>query len=498
MDADRLRRAVDALIYAPTLAGTPDPSAPSLAAVAAAARVRTGRDPRPAVRPWSRDDLFRRLASFRSATWFAKPAGATPLDAASRGWANVGVDMVECEVSEEGSVCVCVCVFCGKHAGTNVFPLPSLFSPVLRRPHIVPSAARHDGRRAEGGQFVFFRGWPNKNRATHPHTPSLLPQAATNLHARLATSHHPHCLWRDSSCDASLAEFPPLTRSAAAGAYTTRLASITSLDALPPLTDGWRAAAAAAGCGDALEALLQRGPHEGRDDGDAATAPRPPPPPPVPGVAHAVGASALEFDRRAALLAVYGLEAKGVAPAAAAGAGNAPPPRGSLRACDAALACALCGGAVGVWAHVPAAECRSAGGDAGGSAPPSDSPPPAKCSRAAAAALAAPALRSPWRGADATADPNPLDAATVHRRQCPWVAPPRGGRVGWRWVLGLLIPSAAHADDDDDDNTIPSPAAAATDRLRAVLSRAGLAAPGAGVTLASPRQDVLTVAGARE
>ena len=332
---------------------------------------------------------------------------------------------------------------------------------------------------------------------THTHTLSP-PQAATNLHARLATSHHPHCLWRDSACDASLAEFPPLTRSAAAGAYTTRLASITSLDCLPPLTEGWRDAASAAGCGDALETLLQRGPHEGGDDDDAAAPPAPPPPPPpFPGVAHAAGASAPEFDRRAALLALHGLEAKGVAPTAAAGEGTAPPARGSVRACDAALACTLCGGAVGLWAHVPEGECRSEGGDAGESAHPPDSPPPAKRTRAAAAAAAAPAPRSPWRGAAATVDATPLDIATVHRRQCPWVAPPRGGRVGWRWVLGLLVPSPAHADDDDDDATIPSPAAAATDRLRAVLSRAGLAAPGAGVTLASsPRQDVLTVAGA--
>ena len=140
MDADRLRRAVDALIYAPTLAGTPDPSAPSLAAVAAAARARTGRDPRPAVRPWSRDDLFRRLVSFRSATWFAKPAGATPLEAASRGWANVGVDMVECKV-RRGKVRGGVCVFCGNTPALTFSPSSSLFSPVLRRPHIVPSAA---------------------------------------------------------------------------------------------------------------------------------------------------------------------------------------------------------------------------------------------------------------------------------------------------------------------------------------------------------------------
>ncbi|KAL0355270.1 UNVERIFIED_CONTAM: hypothetical protein Sradi_3973900 [Sesamum radiatum] len=29
--------------------------------------------PAPACRPWDRDDLFRRLSTFKSMTWFAKP-----------------------------------------------------------------------------------------------------------------------------------------------------------------------------------------------------------------------------------------------------------------------------------------------------------------------------------------------------------------------------------------------------------------------------------------
>ncbi|KAL0342425.1 UNVERIFIED_CONTAM: hypothetical protein Scaly_1905100 [Sesamum calycinum] len=50
----------------------------------------------PACRPWDRDDLFRRLSTFKSMTWFAKPQVVSPLECARRGWVNVDMDTIAC------------------------------------------------------------------------------------------------------------------------------------------------------------------------------------------------------------------------------------------------------------------------------------------------------------------------------------------------------------------------------------------------------------------
>lgn len=52
----------------------------------------------PKARPWERGDLWRRLRSFRPATWFCKPAAAGPVECARRGWVNAGQDLLACEV----------------------------------------------------------------------------------------------------------------------------------------------------------------------------------------------------------------------------------------------------------------------------------------------------------------------------------------------------------------------------------------------------------------
>ncbi|KAL0415921.1 UNVERIFIED_CONTAM: Nuclear-interacting partner of ALK [Sesamum latifolium] len=52
--------------------------------------------PAPACRPWDRDDLFRRLSTFKSMTWFAKPQVVSPLECARRGWVNVDMDTIAC------------------------------------------------------------------------------------------------------------------------------------------------------------------------------------------------------------------------------------------------------------------------------------------------------------------------------------------------------------------------------------------------------------------
>jgi hypothetical protein len=49
-------------------------------------------------RPWERSDLFRRLHTFKPYSWFCKPKVAGPMACASRGWINIGMDLIECEV----------------------------------------------------------------------------------------------------------------------------------------------------------------------------------------------------------------------------------------------------------------------------------------------------------------------------------------------------------------------------------------------------------------
>ena len=124
MDADRLRRAIDQLIYLPSLRqGSSAGPSPALAAVAAAAKERqrrqggggggaggaAGSDPvPPPPRPWDREGLFRRAATFKPSTWFAKDAEtAGPLRAAARGWTNVGVDLLRCEFCGEKLAAIC-------------------------------------------------------------------------------------------------------------------------------------------------------------------------------------------------------------------------------------------------------------------------------------------------------------------------------------------------------------------------------------------------------
>eukprot|EP00959_Pyramimonas_sp_CCMP1952_P471484 9498480-Pyramimonas_sp.AAC.1 len=84
---DRLNRAVSSLTY--TTSATPTRQATN--------NVRDGK----AVavhRPDSREDFHRRLGTFRASRWFAKPEIVGPVQCARRGWINVDLDIIECEV----------------------------------------------------------------------------------------------------------------------------------------------------------------------------------------------------------------------------------------------------------------------------------------------------------------------------------------------------------------------------------------------------------------
>uniref|UniRef100_A0A6N2L6N1 C3HC-type domain-containing protein n=1 Tax=Salix viminalis TaxID=40686 RepID=A0A6N2L6N1_SALVM len=51
----------------------------------------------PLCRPWDRGDLMRRLATYKSMTWFAKPKVVSAVNCARRGWINLDIDIIAFE-----------------------------------------------------------------------------------------------------------------------------------------------------------------------------------------------------------------------------------------------------------------------------------------------------------------------------------------------------------------------------------------------------------------
>lgn len=129
----------------------------------------------PVCRPWDRGDLMRRLATFKSMTWFAKPKAVSAVNCARRGWVNVDMDIIACEA-------------CGARL---LFSTPSSWTQ-----HQVEKAAK-----------VF----------------SL----------KLDSGHKLLCPWIDNICDETLAQFPPLTASLLVDSYKERCSALLQLLALP-------------------------------------------------------------------------------------------------------------------------------------------------------------------------------------------------------------------------------------------------------------------------
>lgn len=102
---ERIRRALDKMLYLPHLqAQHADPSLPTAAPAGAGGSSRNGSAG--VGRPWDRGDLFRRLATFKSGTWFCKPQSISPVECARRGWTNTAPDLLTCEVRGR-SLCHC-------------------------------------------------------------------------------------------------------------------------------------------------------------------------------------------------------------------------------------------------------------------------------------------------------------------------------------------------------------------------------------------------------
>lgn len=129
----------------------------------------------PSCRPWDRDDLFRRLSTFKSMTWFAKPQTISAVNCARRGWINVDMDTLACES-------------CGARL---LFSTPS--------------------------------SW----------TQQQVEKAALVFSLKLDTGHKLLCPWVDNICDEKLAEFPPKPTAVLVDDYKKRCSALLQLSALP-------------------------------------------------------------------------------------------------------------------------------------------------------------------------------------------------------------------------------------------------------------------------
>lgn len=126
-------------------------------------------------RPWDRGDLMRRLATFKSMTWFAKPKAVDAVNCARRGWINIEMDVIACEM-------------CGARL---LFTTPTSWN----------------------------RQQVNK--------------AASVFSLKLDNGHKLLCPWIDNCCDKKLTYFPPTRTEVLVEHYRERSTALLKLSALP-------------------------------------------------------------------------------------------------------------------------------------------------------------------------------------------------------------------------------------------------------------------------
>ncbi|XP_047321832.1 uncharacterized protein LOC124925782 [Impatiens glandulifera] len=165
----------------------------------------------PLCRPWDREDLMRRLTTFKSMTWFGKPKVVSAVNCARRGWVNVDADTIACE-----------------SCGSRIF----FSTPVTWTHHQVEKAA------------------------------SVFSLKLDNGHKLL-------CPWIDNVCEESLAQFPPKPAHTLVNDYKKRLSTLMNLSALPVISSS---AISYLGCSQ-LEAFLKASPVEGSCNGSSDTSP---------------------------------------------------------------------------------------------------------------------------------------------------------------------------------------------------------------------------------
>ncbi|XP_021731438.1 uncharacterized protein LOC110698332 isoform X1 [Chenopodium quinoa] len=129
----------------------------------------------PPCRPWNREDLMGRLATFKSMRWFAKPKAVDAVNCARRGWVNVDFDIIACEI-------------CGARL-----------------------------------QFSTPSAWNQQQ----------VEKAALVFSLKLESGHKLLCPWIDNACDAKLALFPPMPAPVLVDHYKERSSALLQLSALP-------------------------------------------------------------------------------------------------------------------------------------------------------------------------------------------------------------------------------------------------------------------------
>ncbi|KDP20069.1 hypothetical protein JCGZ_05838 [Jatropha curcas] len=132
----------------------------------------------PLCRPWDRGDLMRRVATFKSMTWFAKPKAVSAVNCARRGWVNIDMDIIGCEA-------------CGARL---LFSTPS--------------------------------SW----------TQQQVEKAALVFSLKLDNGHKLLCPWIDNACDERLAEFPPTPPPVLVDKFKERSSALLQLLALPVIS----------------------------------------------------------------------------------------------------------------------------------------------------------------------------------------------------------------------------------------------------------------------
>ncbi|XP_054822448.1 uncharacterized protein LOC129320830 isoform X2 [Prosopis cineraria] len=129
-------------------------------------------------RPWDRGDFIKRLATFKSISWFAKPKVVSAVNCARRGWISVDIDTIACE--------------------------------------------------ACGARLLF-------------HTPASWNQqqvekAALVFSLKLDSGHKLLCPWRGNICDEILTRFPPTPPQVLVNNYRERCSALLQLSALPQIS----------------------------------------------------------------------------------------------------------------------------------------------------------------------------------------------------------------------------------------------------------------------
>ncbi|CAA0818406.1 C3HC zinc finger-like [Striga hermonthica] len=144
-----------------------------------------------ACRPWDRDDFFRRLSTFKSTTWFAKPQVVSPLECARRGWINIDMDTIACASCD----------------ARILFSTPSVWT------------------QQQGKQYFY-------------ESKILLQfeKAAAVFSLKLESGHKLLCPWINNACGEELAQFPIVSSTELIENYKKCFLALSNLIALPVIS----------------------------------------------------------------------------------------------------------------------------------------------------------------------------------------------------------------------------------------------------------------------